>query len=115
MATNNGLFQDPNADLYDYYQNTHLHQQALSGAQNVAQDYRENLHNKAQQMLLDRLAGLGGHFHLKSNDFMTCYVDKERRKVFVFFVFDGESGNTSEGIEIFPSDKLITQLTMIIK
>ena len=74
-----------------------------------------DLHYKARSMLQDRLGTINSRFQPKEGDFMWCHVDMERQKVFVFFVFDGQDGSTSEGLEMFPSDTLVAQLRMILK
>jgi hypothetical protein len=94
--------------------NQDLRQQDLR-QQDFPQQGPNPVHNKALRMLGDRLGTVDGYYKQKIDDFIACHVDTERRVVFVFFVFSGESGHTSEEINIFPSDKLITQLRMIMK
>jgi hypothetical protein len=68
--------------------------------------------SRAYDLLTLRLAGVKGAFKLALGDFLICHYAAEI--VYVFFVFNGRSGHIEEQADIFPSDKLITQLRLIM-
>jgi hypothetical protein len=86
-----------------------LGQQAQQPTQ---KDLRGEANNKALRLLMMRMSGVRSTLKLAADDFMCCHVREDT--VHVFFVLKGHSGNTSEQVDIFPSDKLITQLRLIM-
>lgn len=70
------------------------------------------LNQRALQLLTLRLSGVRGNLRLGPDDFLVCHCTTET--VYTFFVFNGKSGNTEEDINIFPSDKLLTQLRLVM-
>ena len=65
-------------------------------------------------MLIERLIGLSDERRelFTKDNFITCYVNKG--KVYTFFVLNERSGTVEEDINIFPSDKMISQLRMVL-
>ena len=45
-------------------------------------------------------------------DFLQCHVFNDQ--VYVFYCFAGRTGVTNEGIDLFPSDQLITQFRLVL-
>jgi hypothetical protein len=71
-----------------------------------------NVHARCRGMLLDRLGGIDGPMTLKAGDFLMCHA--YWGLVYVFFVFGKREGVTKESTEVFPSDKLVAQLRMVM-
>lgn len=70
-------------------------------------------HARARGMLLDRLGGVRGTMEIHRDNFLMCHVAKGM--VYVFYLLgDDRSGVTKEDINIFPSDKLVASLRMVI-
>ena len=96
--------------------NSFLNQQLLGQAQQTQQpppkDIRGQTNERALHLLMMRLSGVRGQLRLGKDDFMCCHVREDT--VHVFFVLNGRSGNTEEHVDIFPSDKLLTQLRLIM-
>ena len=70
------------------------------------------LNERALQLLTLRLNGVKCMLKLGPDDFLICHCTTD--VVYTFFVFKGKSGNVEEDINIFPSDKLLTQLRLIM-
>jgi hypothetical protein len=86
--------------------------QATAQAVQQPPDPRGKANEKALHLLMMRMQGVRNTLRLGADDFMCCHVREDT--VHVFFVLKGNSGNTSEQVDIFPSDKLITQLRLIM-
>ena len=73
-----------------------------------------NQHYRAQKLLIERLIGLSDERHeiFTKDNFITCYVKKGT--VYTFFVLSERAGVVEEDVNIFPSDKLISQLRMVL-
>jgi hypothetical protein len=93
--------------------NSILGQQAQQCKPDVNPRIQINLLNqRAYELLALRLGGVKRTFKLGAEDFLVCHCTIDT--VFIFFVFNGKSGCTQEQTDIFPSDKLITQLKLIM-
>jgi hypothetical protein len=93
--------------------NSILGQQTQGWRPDVDQRIQVNLLNqRAYELLTLRLGGVKRTFKLAADDFLVCHCTTET--VYVFFVFNGKSGHTEEQTDIFPSDKLVTQLKLIM-
>ena len=98
-------------------QSTQAQQAQISWAntQNVGEQQPKpniNIHARARGMLIDRLGGIDGPMKLKDGDFLMCHCFWGT--VYVFFVFNKRDGVTKESTDIFPSDKLVAQLRMVM-
>ena len=71
-----------------------------------------NLHARARGMLIQRLGGVAADFNVNENDFLMCHVTGGT--VYIFFLLNGREGVTTESMDIFPSDKIVAQLRMVI-
>lgn len=79
----------------------------------VKVDTQKALRNeRALSLLTMRLGGVKNALRLGTDDFLVCHTTLDT--VYVFFVLNGREGNTKEEIDIFPSDKLLTQLRLIM-
>lgn len=79
----------------------------------VKVDTQKALRNeRALSLLTMRLGGVKNALKLGAEDFLVCHTTPET--VYVFFILNGKSGHTEEEIDIFPSDKLLTQLRLIM-
>ena len=65
----------------------------------------------ANKLLRQRFAGVQDTFKLGQKDFLLAHFAEAY--VYTFFVLNGKEGVVKEPTDIFPSDKLITQLRMI--
>jgi hypothetical protein len=70
------------------------------------------LGNRAREIFLKRMGGLRSEMVVSKDDFLQCHVYNEQ--VYVFYCFDGRHGVTLEGIDMFPSDTLITQFRLVL-
>lgn len=69
------------------------------------------IHEHAQQLLMGRLHGLATMFTMSTNDFLLCHMHGE--KVYVFFIHDDRVGYLEDDANLFPSDKLVTQIRLL--
>lgn len=83
----------------------------LAAAQAQQHAVRVDLHKNAYSMLMSRLHGVAGSFIMGANDYLFTHVHTDR--VFVFFVHNDRAGHLEDDINIFPSDKLITQVRLL--
>ena len=70
------------------------------------------LGSRAREMFLKRMGGLRAEMRVATDDFLSCHVYNEQ--VYVFYCFGGRHGVTMEGIDLFPSDQLITQFRLML-
>jgi hypothetical protein len=77
-----------------------------------AQPSNFHLHARARGLLLDRLGGIEGPCRINPNDFLMCHVFDGI--VYIFFIFDKKEGMTKESTDLFPSDKLVAQMRMVM-
>ena len=71
-----------------------------------------DLTGRAREMFLKRVGGVRGELKLAPGDFLQCHIYGE--VVHVFYCFSGKPGVAQEGIDLFPSDQLITQFRLIL-
>ena len=67
---------------------------------------------RAREIFLKRMGGIRAEMKVASEDFLQCHVFNDQ--VYVFYCFGGRSGVTNEGIDLFPSDQLITQFRLVL-
>jgi hypothetical protein len=67
---------------------------------------------RAREMFLKRMGGLRAELQIAAEDYLHCHVYGE--KVYLFYCFAGRDGCVKEGIDLFPSDTLITQFRMVL-
>ena len=67
---------------------------------------------RAREIFLKRMGGLRNEMLVSKDDFLQCHVYGE--VVHVFYCFGGRAGVTQEGIDLFPSDQLITQFRLVL-
>jgi hypothetical protein len=70
------------------------------------------LASRAREIFLKRMGGLRAEMKVAPDDFLQCHIYNDQ--VFVFYCFGGRNGVTSEGIDLFPSDTLITQFRLVL-
>lgn len=70
------------------------------------------LASRAREMFLKRMGGIRSEMKVSTDDFLACHIHKDQ--VYVFYCFDGRHGVTVEGIDLFPSDTLITQFRLVL-
>jgi hypothetical protein len=70
------------------------------------------LGSRAREMFLKRMGGLRAEMKVAADDFLACHIYNEQ--VYVFYCFGGRHGVTMEGIDLFPSDQLITQFRLVL-
>ena len=63
-------------------------------------------------MFLKRMGGVRAEMKVAPDDFLQCHIYNDQ--VFVFYCFNGRNGVTMEGIDLFPSDQLITQFRLVL-
>lgn len=115
-----GLPSQDHALLVQQMQSSHAqNMQWAQAQQNASQgmppsvmDKKQLRNERALALLTMRLGGVTGHMKLSTDDFLICHCTDET--VFVFFTFNGRGGHTEEQIDIFPSDKLVTQLRLVM-
>lgn len=71
-----------------------------------------HLANRAREMFLKRMGGLRAEMKVAPEDFLQCHIYNDQ--VYVFYCFGGRNGVTVEGIDLFPSDQLITQFRLVL-
>ena len=67
---------------------------------------------RAREIFLKRMGGIRAEMKVAPEDFLQCHVFNDQ--VYVFYCFGGRSGVTNEGIDLFPSDQLITQFRLVL-
>lgn len=67
---------------------------------------------RAREMFLKRMGGIRAELRIAPEDFLHCHIYGET--VYVFYCFAGRDGCAKEGIDLFPSDQLITQFRMVL-
>jgi hypothetical protein len=67
---------------------------------------------RAREMFLKRMGGIRAELHIAADDYLHCHIYGET--VFLFYCFSGRDGCVKEGIDLFPSDQLITQFRMVL-
>ena len=70
------------------------------------------LAGRAREIFLKRMGGIRAEMKVAPEDFLQCHVFNDQ--VYVFYCFGGRSGVTNEGIDLFPSDQLITQFRLVL-
>lgn len=89
----------------------------LSAAQNFDPGYsyitpgQTNIHQQARSMLFSRLNGLSTGFVMRQTDFILTHVHKD--KVYIFFITEDKAGHLEDDKNLYPSDKLITQIRLL--
>lgn len=98
----------------ELFNTTHNMQAAQQSAfhNGMEQKPKLNLHARARGMLIQRLGGVASEFNVNENDFLMCHV--VAGTVYVFFLLNHREGVTTESMDIFPSDKLVAQLRMVM-
>ncbi len=71
-----------------------------------------NLAARAREMFLKRMGGIRAEMKVAPEDFLQCHIFNDQ--VYVFYCFGGRNGVTMEGIDLFPSDQLITQFRLVL-
>lgn len=85
--------------------------QQLAAVQAQQHAVRVDPHKSAYSLLMSRLHGVAGAFVMSTNDYLFTHVHTD--KVFVFFVHNDRAGHLEDDINLFPSDKLITQVRLL--
>ena len=67
---------------------------------------------RAREMFLKRMGGIRAEMKVAPVDFLQCHIFNDQ--VYVFYCFGGRNGVTNEGIDLFPSDQLITQFRLVL-
>jgi hypothetical protein len=67
---------------------------------------------RAREMFLKRMGGIRAELQIAADDFVHCHIYGET--VYLFYCFAGRDGCVKEGIDLFPSDQLITQFRMVL-
>jgi hypothetical protein len=63
-------------------------------------------------MFLKRMGGIRNELVIDPQDYLSCHIYGET--VYLFYCFSGRDGCVKEGIDLFPSDQLITQFRMVL-
>jgi hypothetical protein len=72
----------------------------------------QTLSTRAREMFLKRMGGIRAELQIAAEDYLHCHVYGET--VYLFYCFAGRDGCVKEGIDLFPSDQLITQFRMVL-
>ena len=89
-------------------------QQSLLEQMNTTYHSRSHgLSNQARNMLFDRLMGVNRDmvFDIGVNDFI--YPVHHGDKVYIFFIHNDRAGYLEDNADLYPSDKLVTQVRLI--
>lgn len=68
-------------------------------------------HEHARSMLIDRLNGVLGTFVMSTDDFLLAHIHKDQ--VYIFFIHNDRAGYLADDANLYPSDKLVTQVRLI--
>lgn len=70
------------------------------------------LSERAREMFLKRMGGIRAELKIHADDYLHCHVYGDM--VYLFYCFGGRDGCVKEGIDLFPTDQLITQFRMVL-